>query len=92
MADPTNLGVLEDLKFITRYDIFPVLAGEYTLRGLIDKTFGATDDAQMASLMDTINELEAERQRRRRSRRGDGRGNLGRRRCRRRWKTRRSSS
>ena len=32
MADPTNLGVLEDLKFITRYDIFPVIAGEYTLR------------------------------------------------------------
>src|SRR5262245_32386172 len=60
MADPTNLGVLEDLKFITRYDIFPVLAGEYTLRGMIEKTFGATDDAQMASLMDAISELEAE--------------------------------
>lgn len=58
MADPSNLGVLEDLKFITRYDIFPVLAGEYTLRGLIDKTFGATDEAQMASLMDAISELE----------------------------------
>src|SRR6185312_11101925 len=29
MADPSNLGVLEDLKFITRYDIFPVIAGEY---------------------------------------------------------------
>src|ERR671926_1641149 len=27
LADPTNLGVLDDLKFITRYDIFPVLAG-----------------------------------------------------------------
>ena len=27
MADPTNLGVLEDLKFITRYDIFPVIGG-----------------------------------------------------------------
>jgi type IV pilus assembly protein PilB len=60
MADPSNLGVLEDLKFITRYDIFPVIAGEYTLRGMIDKVFGATDEAQMASLMDTINELEAE--------------------------------
>ena len=60
MADPTNLGVLEDLKFITRYDIFPVLAGEYTLRGMIEKTFGATDDAQMASLMDAISELEAD--------------------------------
>jgi type IV pilus assembly protein PilB len=60
MADPTNLGVLEDIKFITRYDIFPVLAGEYTLRGLIDKTFGTTDDTQMQSLMATISELEAD--------------------------------
>jgi type IV pilus assembly protein PilB len=60
MADPSNLGVLEDLKFITRYDIFPVIAGEYTLRNLIDKMFGATDEAQMASLMDTINDLESE--------------------------------
>src|SRR5215467_1120856 len=59
MADPSNLGVLEDLKFITRYDIFPVIAGEYTLRHMIDKVFGTADDAQMASLMDTINELAA---------------------------------
>jgi len=60
MADPMQLGVLEDLKFITRYDIFPVLGGEFTVRSLIDKVFGATDEAQMASLMDTISELEAE--------------------------------
>jgi type IV pilus assembly protein PilB len=60
MADPTNLGVLDDLKFITRYDIFPVIAGEFTLRGIIEKIYGATEEAQMASLMDTINELEAE--------------------------------
>ena len=60
MADPANLGVLEDLKFITRYDIFPVIAGEYTLRNLIDKVFGPTDEQEMASLMDTINELEAD--------------------------------
>ncbi len=60
MADPSNLGVLEDLKFITRYDIFPVIAGEYTLRNLIEKMYGANDEQQMASLMDTINELESE--------------------------------
>jgi type IV pilus assembly protein PilB len=59
MADPANLGVLEDLKFITRYDIFPVIAGEYTLRNLIDKVYATTDEEQMASLMDTISELEA---------------------------------
>src|SRR3954469_23657525 len=60
MADPSNLGILEDLKFITRYDIKPVIAGEFTLRGIIDKIYGATEEAQMASLMDTINELESE--------------------------------
>ena len=60
MADPSNLGVLEDLKFITRYDIFPVIAGEYTLRNLIEKTYGATEEQEMASLMDTINELETD--------------------------------
>jgi type IV pilus assembly protein PilB len=60
MADPANLGVLEDLKFITRYDIFPVIAGEFTLRALIEKVYGATEEAQMASLMDTINELDAD--------------------------------
>ncbi|MGE5098735.1 MAG: GspE/PulE family protein, partial [Deltaproteobacteria bacterium] len=60
IADPSNLGVLEDLKFITRYDIFPVIAGEYTLRNLIDKVYGTTDEEQMASLMDTISELESD--------------------------------
>ncbi len=54
MADPTNLGVLDDLKFITRYDIFPVIAGEFTLRGIIEKIYGTADEQQMASLMDTI--------------------------------------
>ncbi len=58
MADPSNLGILEDLKFITRYDIKPVIAGEFTLRNLIEKIYGATDEQQMASLMDTIEELE----------------------------------
>ena len=60
IADPSNLGVLEDLKFITRYDIFPVIAGEFTLRRLIDKVYGTADDQQMASLMDTIAELQSD--------------------------------
>jgi type IV pilus assembly protein PilB len=59
VADPTNLGVLEDLKFITRCDIVPVLAGEYTLATMVEKVFGSTDEQQMASLMDTITELES---------------------------------
>ena len=43
MADPSNTGVLDDLKFITRYDLFPVIAGEYTLRNLIEKHFESSD-------------------------------------------------
>jgi type IV pilus assembly protein PilB len=58
MADPTDLGVVEDLKFITRYDIFPVIAGEFTLRGIVDKIYGKEDEQQMASLMNVIEEME----------------------------------
>jgi type IV pilus assembly protein PilB len=58
IADPSNLVVLEDVKFITRCDIVPVVAGEYTLATMIEKVFGSTDDQQMATLMDTISELE----------------------------------
>ncbi|HEY7232739.1 MAG TPA: ATPase, T2SS/T4P/T4SS family [Gemmatimonadaceae bacterium] len=54
MADPTNLGVLEDLKFITRYDIFPVIAGEFTLRNVVDKIYGSQDDQRLQTLMNEI--------------------------------------
>ena len=56
MADPTNLGVLDDLKFITRYDIFPVIAGEFTLRAVVDKHYGTNDEQQMASLMQELDD------------------------------------
>src|SRR3954467_8512481 len=61
MADPTNLGVLEDLKFITRYDIFPVIAGEFTLKSIIEKIYGKeAEEAQMTALMDTIDNLDGD--------------------------------
>src|ERR671924_2233817 len=56
MADPTNLGVIDDLKFITRYDIFPVIAGEYTLRNALEKHYGEPDDALQNILADISNE------------------------------------
>ncbi|MBV6522416.1 MAG: hypothetical protein MNPFHGCM_02564 [Gemmatimonadaceae bacterium] len=59
IADASNLGVLEDLKFITRYDIFPVLAGEVTLRSVIEKNYDSTDTA-MTSLLADIAGLEGD--------------------------------
>jgi type IV pilus assembly protein PilB len=53
MADPTNIAVIDDLKFITRYDIFPVLAGELTLRNFVEKHYEASD-VQMAALLEDI--------------------------------------
>ncbi len=67
IADPTNLGVVDDLKFITRYDIVPVLAGEYSMRAAIEKHYDSGDTQQMQSLLqdfsnadDDIELLESE--------------------------------
>ena len=53
MADPTNMGVLEDLKFITRYDIFPVIAGEFTIRNVLEKMFESSE-AQLGAILKGI--------------------------------------
>ncbi|MFO0070580.1 MAG: GspE/PulE family protein, partial [Gemmatimonas sp.] len=43
IADPTAMSVVDDLKFITRYDIVPVLAGEYSMRAAIEKHYEANE-------------------------------------------------
>src|SRR5436190_4990083 len=59
MADPTNLGVLEDLKFITRYDIFPVIGGEFSIKSAVDKIYEAAMDSQVSDLMSVIDDMAA---------------------------------
>ncbi len=53
IADPTAMSVVEDLKFITRYDIIPVLAGEYSMRAAIEKHYEA-NEIHMQSLLQDI--------------------------------------
>ncbi len=59
LGDPTRMAVLEDIKFMTGYDIYPVVAGEYTLRALLEKHFESTE-AQMDSLLGEIAEAAEE--------------------------------
>jgi type IV pilus assembly protein PilB len=59
MADPTNFAIIDDLKFITRYDIQPYIAGEFTLRNTLEKLFESTD-VQMSALLDDIAGLGGE--------------------------------
>ena len=56
MADPTNIRVIDDLKFRTRSDIYPVIAGEYTLRTMIERVYPeeSLTDSGMESLLDDI--------------------------------------
>ncbi|CAN5123289.1 type IV-A pilus assembly ATPase PilB [soil metagenome] len=60
MADPTNLGVLDDLKFITRYDIFPVIGGEFTLKSAIEKLYETSSDTQVNDLLSVIDDMESD--------------------------------
>lgn len=56
IADPTAMGVIDDLKFITRYDIVPVLAGEYSMRAAIEKHYEATEIHMQSLLQDIAND------------------------------------
>jgi type IV pilus assembly protein PilB len=59
VADPSDHGLLDDLKFITRYDLFPVIAGEVTLRALIERHYeSAGNEQQLANLLKDMEGLE----------------------------------
>ena len=44
IADPGEIGVMDDLKFITRFEIEPVIAGEFTLRRIVEREYDSADD------------------------------------------------
>jgi type IV pilus assembly protein PilB len=57
IADPNNVTAIEDIKFITRCDVFPVIAGEYTLRNAIDRHYQQSD-AQLQNLLRSVEDAE----------------------------------
>ena len=57
IADPNNVAAIEDIKFITRCDVFPVIAGEYTLRNAIERYYQQSD-AQLQSLLKSVEQEE----------------------------------
>ncbi len=59
MANPTDLGAIDDLKFMTRYDIEPVIVGEYTLRKHLEEYYGS-DGEDMQDVLSDILEEEAD--------------------------------
>ncbi len=60
LTNPTDFGAIDDLKFITKLDIEPVLVGEYTLRKHLDNYYGSTEDEVMSSLLEDFGEDDVE--------------------------------
>ena len=84
MADPTNLNAIDDLKFLTGYNIEPVIASETAIATAVDKFYnaGPSYDEVMAGFdeeeidftgdEEDINVLELEKQSSRRAGRTPG--------------------
>jgi type IV pilus assembly protein PilB len=61
MTNPTDFSAIDDLKFISKLEIEPVIVGEYTLRKHLEKYYGVgQDDAQMTDLLDEWGEMDVE--------------------------------
>jgi type IV pilus assembly protein PilB len=51
MADPTDAGAIDTIKFVTRCDIEPVIVGEVTLRKHLEQFYAGKDDDHLAELL-----------------------------------------
>ena len=47
MADPTNVFAMDDIKFMTGYNVEPVVASESALEDAIDKYYGSTRSLEL---------------------------------------------
>jgi len=52
MADPTNYFAMDDIKFITGYNIEPLVASEMAIREAIDRHYGSASDLELKEIMD----------------------------------------
>ena len=58
MADPSNVFALDDIRFITGYQVEPVVAAEASIREAIAKYYGSSHDIQLKEIMDEISREE----------------------------------
>src|SRR6266446_78702 len=56
MADPTNVFALDDVAFMTNFQILPVVAAQGAIRKAIERNY----DVQMSAIGEVIHELEGE--------------------------------
>jgi type IV pilus assembly protein PilB len=54
MANPTDATAIDAVKFVTRYDVEPVIVGEATLRKHLDTQYGKEDEHHLAEFLEAM--------------------------------------
>ncbi|MGA2967522.1 MAG: type IV-A pilus assembly ATPase PilB [Terriglobales bacterium] len=57
MVDPTNVFAMDDIKFMTGFNIEPVVASESSIVEGIDKAYGASKEEELEQVMQSMNEF-----------------------------------
>jgi type IV pilus assembly protein PilB len=58
MIDPSNVFAMDDIKFMTGYNVEPVVAAESALRIAIDRYYGSTHAVELKKVMDDLSEMD----------------------------------
>jgi len=59
MVDPTNVFAMDDIKFMTGFNIEPVVASESSILAGIDKSYGAgTKEEDLETVMESMQEMD----------------------------------
>ncbi len=56
MVDPTNVFAMDDIKFMTGFNIEPVVASESSIIAGIDKAYGTSKEEELEQVMQSMNE------------------------------------
>ncbi len=54
MTDPTNVFAVDDIKFMTGYNVEPVIASELAIKEAIDKYYGTSASVELKEIMAQI--------------------------------------
>jgi type IV pilus assembly protein PilB len=57
MVDPTNVFAMDDIKFMTGFNIEPVVASESSIVDGIEKAYGTSKEAELEQVMQSMNEF-----------------------------------
>ncbi len=59
MADPTNVFAMDDIKFMTGYNVEPVVASELGIKAAIDNYYGTTQSIELKRVMEDLQSAES---------------------------------